>query len=179
MKYSITEHIRLVQEIDLVKLEEIANLIRKKISHGKKILIFGNGGSAADAQHFAAELIGRFKKERRAIPAIALTTDTSIITAIGNDYGFDQIFKRQLEGILSEGDVVIAISTSGNSLNVVNAIDYAIDIADTAVIALTGCVPNRSQTLADHFISVNSISVARIQEIHELILHIIAEKIEE
>lgn len=175
----INEHVKLVNEINVIYIEEIARFIRTRIITGRKVLIMGNGGSAADAQHFAAELIGRFKKERRAMPAIALTTDTSIITAVANDYGYEKIFSRQLEGLLQEGDVVIAISTSGSSKNCIEAVEYAMTIDGVKIIALTGAAPNKLCTLSHYCINVNSTTVARIQEVHELVLHLIAEKIEE
>lgn len=179
MQLQIDEHIKLVNELNLPNIASLAHLIRSRIITGHKVLIFGNGGSAADAQHFAAELIGRFKKERPAMPAIALTTDTSIITAIGNDYGFDKIFSRQLEGLLNIGDIVIAISTSGNSKNCIEAVEYAMSVEGVKIIALTGQAPNKLCTLAHFCVSVNSTTTARVQEVHELVLHLIAEKIEE
>jgi len=179
MLQQIEEHLKLVQEIDVQKLQEIGAMIKDKLSQNAKVLIFGNGGSAADAQHFAAELIGRFVKERKSLAAIALTTDTSIITAVANDYGYTKIFSRQLEGLLKPNDVVIAISTSGNSENVISAIRYANTVTDVTVITMTGNIPNKAQQLADYSLYVNSSNVARIQEVHELMLHLIAEKIEE
>jgi D-sedoheptulose 7-phosphate isomerase len=179
MQSNITEHIQLVNELDLKKIEELAIQIRQRIDNGKKVLICGNGGSAADSQHFAAELIGRFKKERYAMPAIALTTDSSIITAVANDYSFEEIFSRQLEGLLSVGDVVIGISTSGNSKNVVKALEFANDAHDVLTVSLTGQEPNKLQEVAKVNIAINSKNTARVQEMHILILHLLAEKIEE
>src|SRR5690242_15174624 len=106
---------------------EVADAIIKSLKHGGSVLVFGNGGSAADAQHFAAELVGRYEKDRQAWPAVALTTDTSALTAIGNDYGFDRVFARQLEALGKKGDVAIGISTSGNSPNVLRALETARD----------------------------------------------------
>jgi D-sedoheptulose 7-phosphate isomerase len=125
----IRKHLRTHQEVIQIIEEKLADriscvaeIIGDALGNGKKLLLMGNGGSAADAQHFAAEIIGRFKLERRGLPAIALSTDTSILTAIGNDYGFGAIFRRQVEALASEGDIVIGISTSGTSENVLSAL---------------------------------------------------------
>jgi D-sedoheptulose 7-phosphate isomerase len=174
----INEHIRLIQEIDQKQVLKLAGIIRTQIISGKKVLIFGNGGSAADAQHFAAELVGRFKKERSAIPAIALTTDTSILTAIGNDYGFDFIFSRQVEALAEDGDIVIGISTSGNSNNVYGAL-LAARLRRCYTILLTGDnAESPCAKEAELSVFVNSKNTARIQEVHITILHLIAELIE-
>lgn len=148
-------------------------VLAQALSDGRRVLSCGNGGSAADAQHFAAELIGRFEKEREALPAVALSTDTSALTAIGNDYGFDRVFSRQIEGLGQEGDILLAISTSGNSPNVVQAIEAA-HARKMRVIALTGRDGGAmcGQMSADDIeLRVPSDSTARIQEIHTLILH--------
>ncbi len=148
-------------------------LLAQALSDGHRVLSCGNGGSAADAQHFAAELIGRFEKERQALPAVALSTDTSALTAIGNDYGFERVFSRQVEGLGREGDLLVALSTSGNSPNVVHAIEAA-QSRHMRVIALTGrdggTIRGRMRT-DDIELCVPSDSTARIQEIHILILH--------
>ena len=145
---------------------------------GKKILIFGNGGSAADAQHFAAEMIVRFKKERRSLACIALTTDTSIITACANDYDYASIFSRQVEGLAKKDDVLIGITTSGNSLNVINGMQVGID-NKCITICLTGAFNGKVDDLKlDCHIKVPSNNVARIQESHELILHCTCEIID-
>ncbi len=147
--------------------------LARALSEGRRALSCGNGGSAADAQHFAAELIGRFEKERAALPAIALSTDTSALTAIGNDYGFERVFSRQIEGLGREGDVLIAISTSGNSPNIARAVAAA-RARNMRVIALTG---RDGGALRDQLgeldieLRVPSDSTARIQEVHILILH--------
>ena len=142
------------------------------INNGNKVILFGNGGSASDAQHIAAEFTGRFVKERKGLPAIALTTDTSALTAIGNDYGFNQIFSRQVEAIAKSGDVVIGISTSGNSDNVYTAIETA-NILGCYSITLTGKDGGRIKSLSKLNININSPITARIQEMHILAGHLI------
>ena len=149
------------------------DMLAQALSDGHRVLSCGNGGSAADAQHFAAELIGRFEKERGALPAVALSTDTSALTAIGTDYGFERVFSRQVEGLGQEGDVLLAISTSGNSPNVVQAIEAARS-RNMRVIALTGRdggAMRRQMNEGDIELCVPSDSTARIQEVHTLILH--------
>ncbi len=145
------------------------NVLRNCLRNGGTIYIAGNGGSAADAQHFSAELIGRFRKERHSMPAIALTTNTSEITAIGNDYGFEHIFSRQLQGLATLNDVFVGISTSGNSKNVVLAMDMA-RTKGTATIALTG-EGGQMKELADISVAVPSKVTSHIQEIHLLVYH--------
>ena len=147
------------------------------LQNDKKLLICGNGGSAADAQHFAAELVGRFEKERRGWPAISLCADTSILTAVGNDYGFEKCFTRQVQALGQRGDVLIAISTSGNSPNIVNVAGMAGKMG-IKVIGLTGQGGGRLKNLADVLFPVASNRTARIQEIHEICLHAMAEAIE-
>jgi D-sedoheptulose 7-phosphate isomerase len=144
---------------------------------GGKLLVCGNGGSAADAQHFAAELIGRFERERRALPAIALSTDTSAITAVANDYGYEHVFERQLEALARKGDVVIVISTSGKSPSALAVATRARTLA-CAVVALTGEGGAALGQIADIWLAVPSKNVARIQEIHGLCLHAAAQAIE-
>ncbi len=147
------------------------------LKNGNKILIAGNGGSAADAQHFAAELVGRFYLNRKGLAAIALTTDTSIITAIGNDFGYEQIFKKQVEGLGKEGDIFFGISTSGNSNNIMEAIHECKD-KNIKVIGLTGKDGGKMAPLCDINICIPGIITPRIQECHSLIIHIICEIIE-
>lgn len=146
------------------------------IASGHKILIFGNGGSAADSQHIAAEFVNRFMVERSPLPAIALTTDTSIITAIGNDYGFDQIFSKQVEALGKKGDVAIGISTSGNSKNVIKAVKEA-NKAGLITMALTGRGGELAEC-ADIIYRVESDSTGRIQEVHITLGHILCELVE-
>jgi D-sedoheptulose 7-phosphate isomerase len=144
---------------------------------GKKTLLAGNGGSAADAQHIAAELVGRYGFDRPSIPSIALTTDTSNLTAIGNDYGYDKVFSRQMEGMGSEGDLFIGISTSGNSENIVNAINAA-KAKGVTTVALVGRDGGEMAKIADYAIIVPSNATPRIQESHILIGHMICDIIE-
>jgi D-sedoheptulose 7-phosphate isomerase len=145
--------------------------------NGKKTLLAGNGGSAADAQHIAAELVGRYGFDRPSIPSIALTTDTSNLTAIGNDYGYDKVFSRQMEGMGSEGDLFIGISTSGNSVNIVNAITAAKE-KGVKTVALVGRDGGEMARIADYAIIVPSNDTPRIQESHILIGHMICDIIE-
>jgi len=155
-----------------------ADVITTALSKGHKVILFGNGGSAADSQHIAAEFVGRFKKERAAWPAVALTTDTSALTAIANDYGFENIFSRQLEGLGKEGDVAIGISTSGNSANVIKAVETA-KAMKIHTIVLTGEGGGKLAPLADIKIVVPSKDTARVQETHICVSHCICELVEE
>ncbi|MDC0127604.1 D-sedoheptulose 7-phosphate isomerase [Methylophilaceae bacterium] len=154
--------------------EILANCLEKKGT----IFWCGNGGSASDSQHIAAELVGRFRKDRRALKSIALTTDTSILTSVGNDYGFDEIFSRQLQALGSSGDILVGISTSGNSKNILNAFKAASDLGITSI-ALTGKDGGAAKKCSNQSIIVDSESTARIQEAHILIGHILCELIEE
>src|SRR6266550_4007933 len=147
------------------QIVEAALLISDCLAAGGKVLLFGNGGSAADAQHLAAEFVGRFQMKRHALPAIALTTDSSILTAVGNDYGFDQIFARQVEALGRSGDVAIGISTSGNSPNVTCAINQAAK-QDLKTIGLTGGDGGSLANRVDISITVAATNVARVQECH-------------
>ena len=154
-------------------IHQAAEMIRKSHQQGGKILLMGNGGSAADAQHIAAELIGRFQKERCAWPALALTTDTSILTSLGNDYGFDIIFSRQIEGLATEKDVVMGISTSGNSKNVILGIQAA-KARGCSTIALTG-ESGQLGELVDLNITIPGLPTSRVQESHIFIGHLLCE----
>ena len=154
------------------KIEKAINEIIKCFSTGNKIIIFGNGGSAADAQHIVAEFIGRFQKERKSLPAIALTTDSSIITALANDYSYDIIFSRQCESLVKKGDVIIGISTSGNSKNVEKGIKTAKSMG-AVTIGLLGSNGGTISNIVDIPIIVESTNTARIQEVHRVIYHII------
>ena len=158
-------------------IDKAVKTLEECLKQKNKIIIFGNGGSAADAQHIAAELISRFYKDRKSIPAIALTTDSSIITSIGNDYSFELIFSRQCEGLVNEGDVVIAISTSGNSKNVLEGIKVA-KKKNAKIIGLLGNDGGEILLQTDIAIVVNSKSTPRVQEAHRVIYHIICEEIE-
>tara|TARA_B100001765_G_C19439319_1_gene309266 strand:+ start:50 stop:610 length:561 start_codon:yes stop_codon:yes gene_type:complete len=157
---------------------DAAQKIQGRLEAGGKLLLMGNGGSAGDAQHIAAELVGRFKKERKAIPALALTVDTSSLTALGNDYGFDTIFERQVEALANKNDTVIGISTSGNSENVVRAINKANSIG-AFTIGLLGNDGGKLKDAVNLPIIIPSNDTARIQEVHITIGHIICEIIEE
>ncbi|MGB9561972.1 MAG: D-sedoheptulose 7-phosphate isomerase [bacterium] len=161
-------------EENLDTIEKVAGLIVERIKKGKKVLVAGNGGSAAQSQHFAAEIVGRYAKERKGYPSIALTTDTSIITAIGNDYGFENIFRRQIEAIGENEDIFIGISTSGNSTNIIEAIKEAKKLGLT-VITLTGRDGGKMRNISDYNINIPLKDTPRIQEIHDTILHMIAE----
>jgi D-sedoheptulose 7-phosphate isomerase len=155
----------------------VVNSLVKVIRSGGKILVLGNGGSAADAQHFAAELVSRFLMERHPLPCVALTTDTSVITSISNDYSFDQIFSKQVEALGKEGDAVIAISTSGASPNVLKALERA-NVLSLLTIGLTGGESEQMASLCDFCLNVDSSFTPRVQEVHHLILHIISELLE-
>ena len=150
----------------------LSEKIAKAFTNDRKVMLCGNGGGAADAQHIASEFINRFEMERPPLPAIALTTDTSIITCIGNDYSFDDIFSKQIKALGVEGDVLLAISTSGNSANVIKAAETAID-QDIYVCGITGSNGGRLKDIADSLLMVDSKSSARIQETHILMGHII------
>jgi D-sedoheptulose 7-phosphate isomerase len=153
-------------------LERIVTALGECLHQGHKVLACGNGGSAAQAQHLAAELVGRFLEERRALPAIALSADTATLTALGNDYGYERIFARQVEALARPGDLLFAISTSGNSPNVVLAARTARALGCT-VVALTGARGGEIAPLADLLLQAPSTVVARIQEIHALCVHIV------
>ena len=158
-------------------IENTVNIISSSFRKGKKLVIFGNGGSAADAQHIAAELIGRFQMKRDSLPAIALTTDSSILTSIGNDFSFNDIFSRQVEGLVNSGDVVLGISTSGNSINIINGLKSA-KSKNAKTISILGNKGGKIKNFSDVSIIVNSSSTPRIQEVHRIIYHIICEHIE-
>ena len=159
------------------EINSAVNTIIKTIEKGKKIVIFGNGGSAADAQHMAAEFVGRYLIERDSLPAIALTTDTSALTGIGNDYGFEKVFARQCDALVNNGDLVIAISTSGKSPNIIEGIKTSKN-KNAKIILLTGKNNNKLKHLTDITIRVPSNETPRIQESHRIIIHIICEFVE-
>src|SRR5262252_6238034 len=158
-------------------LERAVASLHQCLRAGGKILACGNGGSAADAQHVVAELVGRFREERRALPAIALTADTAILTAVGNDYGFELVFARQVEALARRGDVLLAISTSGNSANVLQAVHSARRLGCT-VVAFTGARGGALAGETDLLLRAPSDTVARIQEVHSLCLHVICEALD-
>lgn len=161
----------------LQQIERIAAKVKEALANGNKILFCGNGGSAADSQHLAAEFVGRFQKERQGLPAIALTVDTSILTAVGNDYGFDRVFARQVEALGQKGDVLVGISTSGNSPNVVKAVELAKGKGIYCV-GMTATGGGILAEICDECISVPAQVTARAQEMHILIGHILCELVD-
>ena len=176
----IQRHIEVFEQVFLplaAEVERCALLLCQALENGNKILIMGNGGSAADAQHFAAELVGRFMRNRAALPAIALTTDTSILTAVANDFGYDQVFLRQVQALAQPGDVVVGISTSGNSPNVVQALKYAGENKCTTV-ALSGRDGGEMAAEADMSLIIGVDETPRIQEVHLGIIHILCDLVE-
>lgn len=165
-------------ERDLVaQIAEWAILLTDTFNRGNKLLVMGNGGSAADAQHFAAEIVGRFKLERKALPALALSTDTSILTAIGNDYGFDAVFSRQIEALAAPGDMVVGISTSGNSPNVEKALSLA-RTCGCRTVGLLGRDGGSIRHVCNLPLIVPSQDTPRIQEAHGTIIHIVCDLVE-
>ncbi len=173
------EHQRVIDELKQQQgtLEALARKITEAVMDGKKVLWCGNGGSAADAQHLAAEFVGRFRRERRPLASIALTTDTSILTSIGNDYGYDQVFSRQVLALAEPGDVVVGISTSGNSKNVVEALEAARE-RGAYVVAMTGEGGGKMAALADATVCVPTSDTARVQEAHILCGHMLCDWVE-
>ena len=176
---SIIEHLTVIREVSKQKsvLERISAEITRSLLAGGKVLWCGNGGSAADSQHLAAELMGRFRRERCAFPSIALTTDTSILTALGNDYGYEKVFQRQVEALCSRGDVLVGISTSGSSKNVCAALQTARQIGAFTV-AFTGQGGGEMADIANVALRVPSKDTARIQEAHILCGHMICDWVE-
>lgn len=167
-------------ELLMPEIAAAVELMFTALSNGNKILACGNGGSAADCQHFAAELVGRFERERLPLPGLALTTDTSILTAVGNDYSFKDIFAKQVQAFGQAGDVLLALSTSGNSANVAAAVEVALE-RDMRVVALTGKgggTMGQLLTDADVHICVPHERTARIQEVHLLVIHILCDGID-
>jgi len=156
----------------------VSEILTSALQQGNKVLLFGNGGSAADAQHIAAELVGRFAFDRPALPALALSVNSSCVTAIGNDYGYERVFARQIEALGAPGDVAIGISTSGNSPNVLLALSAAKN-KRLSTVALTGSTGGKLKAIVDHCICVPSNETPRIQESHILIGHILSELVEE
>ena len=173
---AISAHQR-TRDADLAPVAEASRVVLHAIQNGKKVLAFGNGGSAADAQHFAAELVVRLERDRRGAAAIALTTDTSILTAASNDYGFERVFARQVEALGAEGDVAFGISTSGESANVRAGLDEARRKGLTTI-ALTGRGGGALGRTAHVHVNVPEPSTARVQEVHRTILHAICELVE-
>lgn len=181
IREAFEQHARVLAAMQSTRLEELqkaAELAETCLRAGGKILALGNGGSAADAQHFAAELVGRFERDRRPLPALALTVNTSTLTAVGNDYGFEHVFERQVEALAAPGDLLLAITTSGSSPNVIAAARRARRMG-CSVIGLTGEHGGALADWADRLIAVPSTNVARIQEMHEICLHVLAAWLED
>jgi len=177
IRESIAAHETLLADEPLAAIGEAAAVITNALRTGHKVLLFGNGGSASDATHIAAEFLGRFQRERRPLPAIALSDNTSALTAIANDYGFEQVFARQLRGLASPGDVAIAISTSGRSANVLEGVAAAREL-DLRTIALTGAHGGELAGAVDIALVVGGSTTARIQECHILIAHVVCDLVE-
>lgn len=181
IRTSVSESIEVKKSFFQTNEQLIAMVAREictAFENGNKVLLFGNGGSAADAQHIAAEWVGRFRRERRALPAVALTTDTSILTAIGNDYGFDQVFARQVHALGRPGDIAIAISTSGNSPNVLLAADAATE-EGMLTVGLTGRDGGKLGPKVKYHLNVPHPLSARIQEVHIMIGHLLCDLADE
>ena len=177
----IEEHYDVIEAMKAECMQDIsrfAEACREAIATGHTIYLMGNGGSACDCQHFAAELVGRFQKERQAMAAVALTTDTAILTALANDYGFEVVFSRQVEALVRSGDLVVSISTSGNSPNIMKALEKA-NQQGAVTVGLTGRSGGRMKKLCDICIRIPSDVTARIQEAHLLIEHLVCQRIEE
>ena len=175
-----SDHIRVISEVKdnlSNEIQDASNAVLNSLNNGGKVIFMGNGGSASDAQHLSAEFVGRFVKERKPLAAISLATDTSALTAIGNDYGYEKIFTRQLEALAKEGDIVIGISTSGNSENIFRALETARSLK-CFTIGLLGKDGGKCRPVCDIDITINSNVTARIQEAHILIGHIICEIID-
>lgn len=176
----LAEHARTIESLAALEplVAEAAAMLTASLAQGGRVLTAGNGGSAADAQHMAAEFSGRFLKERRPFPAEALTVNTSAITAIGNDYGFDEVFARQVRASGRAGDVLVVISTSGNSANILRAAEAARDLGMRTV-ALTGAGGGALAPLADVLLAVPSASTPRVQEGHVVLLHLLCQLVED
>lgn len=177
---TIKRHKDVLARFETDALETLAaasEMITQAIKKGGTVYTSGNGGSAADAQHIASELVGRFERERRGLPAVALTTDTSVITSVSNDYGFENLFAKQIEALVGKGDILWAISTSGTSANIIAAAKLA-KKKDATVLAFTGRPDSELQNIADICLCANDESTARSQEIHQLAYHIICDLVE-
>jgi D-sedoheptulose 7-phosphate isomerase len=178
---SLQEHLQIIQNLidaTLPSIEQSGQTICEALTSGKKVLLCGNGGSAADAQHIAAELVGCYEKQRRSWPAIALTTDTSALTAVSNDLGYEEVFARQVAGLAQPGDVLIAISTSGKSKNVLRAAERARELG-CKTIALTGATAEPLRSLCEVAVAVPSNRTSRIQEAHITIGHLWCEMVDQ
>lgn len=174
-KEQIVRECKKEEYLDLI--EQAGMLISQALQKGNKVLLAGNGGSAADAQHFAGEMMGRFKKEREAMPAISLCADPSVVTCIGNDYGYEQVFVRQVQGLGQNGDVFVGITTSGNSENIVSAMKEA-KKKEMPVIGFLGKDGGKAKEFCDIAFVIPTENVPRIQEMHTFLIHILSEIIE-
>lgn len=175
------EHQQMIRDLyeqQMPTMIRFGNILRQTLKSGHTIFFMGNGGSAADSQHLAAEFVGRFQKERRGLPAIALTTDTSILTAVGNDYGYDAVFARQVEALVRSGDVVVGLSTSGNSSNVLRALMAAKD-KEATTIGMTGRSGGKMAACCDLCLKIPADVTARVQEGHALVGHIVCQLVDE
>jgi len=178
---AIERHKKKISELEAGGIETIAaaaEMIVKAFKQGGRVYLCGNGGSAADAQHIAGELVGRFERQRKGLAAVALTTDTSIITSVSNDYGYENVFARQVEALVGEGDVLWALSTSGSSKNVIAAAELA-KKKGACVLAFTGTANSKLEQIADICFCANDKSTARSQEIHQVAYHIICGLVEQ
>jgi len=178
---AIERHKKKISELEAGGIETIAaaaEMIVKVFKQGGRVYLCGNGGSAADAQHIAGELVGRFERRRKGLAAVALTTDTSIITSVSNDYGYENVFARQVEALVGEGDVLWALSTSGSSKNVIAAAELA-KKKGACVLAFTGTANSKLEQIADICFCANDKSTARSQEIHQVAYHIICGLVEQ
>jgi D-sedoheptulose 7-phosphate isomerase len=176
---AIDEHLAVINEIrkQRLVLENIARAMSASLHAGGKILWCGNGGSAGESQHLAAEIVGRFRQDRRGLASISLTTDTSILTAVANDYGYEAVFSRQVEALGNHGDVLVGMSTSGNSQNVIAALEMA-RIKGLVTVAFCGATGGKMAPLADYLLAITSKDTARVQEAHLLAGHMICDWIE-
>ena len=178
IKRYLSEGVAARTAVDIDMILDLSTRIGKSMIEGKKLILMGNGGSAADSQHIAAEFVGKFQKERRPLMALALNTNTSSVTAIGNDYGYEKVFERQVEAFAKEGDIVIGLSTSGNSENVLRAIEMANKMGCITV-GMTGKGGGKLAGKAQHMIKVDSSKTSIIQEVHITIGHIMSNIIED
>jgi len=179
IRESIAVKERLLNDAEVVStIARVSEVMIQALERGNKVILFGNGGSAADAQHIAAEFVGRFAFDRPALPALALSVNTSCVTAIGNDYGFELVFSRQIEALGRSGDVAVGISTSGNSANVVRGLSAARKMG-LGTVALAGCTGGKMKDQADYCICVPAKETPRIQECHILIGHVISQLVEQ
>jgi D-sedoheptulose 7-phosphate isomerase len=180
IRESVSESLELKRAFFAANEDRVVAAVRAvclALENGNKLLLYGNGGSAADAQHIAAELVGRFQRDRHPLAAIALTTDTSILTSVGNDYGYDRVFERQMRALGRRGDVAIAISTSGNSPNVLAATAAAREMG-LVTVGLTGGDGGKLARLVEHHLNVPHQSTARVQEVHIMIGHLLCELVD-